>query len=155
MVLISAMRIFGFGAIAILTASSACSRTEGDVRVWRPSDHDQAPTQAQESSPSAQSNDSQTVAPQGATPSQSPEAVWSSLCAGCHGQLGLGDGPMGPTVAARNLSDPNWQASVTDQHIAEVISRGKGRMPAFSLKQDVLRGLIDFIRGHARKKTGG
>ncbi len=151
MVLRAAMRSFGIGALAILVTSSACSRAEGDVRVWRPGDHDQAPSQTQEPTNVGQVASS-TAAPNNSAVPQSPEAVWSSLCAGCHGQMGQGDGPMGATVAARNLSDPRWQAAVADEQIAATILHGKGRMPAFSLKPDVLKGLVDFIRAHVRKK---
>lgn len=140
------MWLLRIAAFAVLVAP-ACSRTDTEVRVWRPSDHDQAqetPLPGQSTEPSANPSVVANAAPD-------PQTTWNSLCAGCHGQLGLGDGPMGSAVGAKNLSDPRWQASVSDEQIASAISRGKGRMPAFSLKPDAVKGLVELIRKHSSK----
>jgi mono/diheme cytochrome c family protein len=133
-----------FGAFAIV-ALVACSRIDADLRSWRPSDHDQAPVSSlpgQSTEPTENPSVTPTAAPQDA------QTTWTSLCAGCHGQLGLGNGPMGARVGAKNLSDPRWQSSVTDQQISSVILNGQGRMPAFSLRPDAVRGLVELIRKH-------
>jgi cytochrome c oxidase cbb3-type subunit 3 len=54
---------------------------------------------------------------------------------------------MGPAMGARNLADPRWLATMTDDQIATSILRGKGRMPAFSLPPETIKGLVRLIRG--------
>lgn len=79
--------------------------------------------------------------------------AWIAQCVRCHGRVGAGDGPDGPASAARNLSDPAWQAATSDERIAEGIRRGRGLMPAFPLPDDVVNGLVVLIRRMAA--TGG
>jgi cytochrome c oxidase cbb3-type subunit 3 len=74
------------------------------------------------------------------------EVTWRNQCASCHGLIGRGDGPQGPMVHATNLTQPEWQAKVTDQDIAEVIRNGKNRMPKFDFPPDVVAGLVARIR---------
>jgi cytochrome c oxidase cbb3-type subunit 3 len=129
-----------------------CSRPDGDIRAWRPSDHDQEIV----SVPFGSGVNS--LAPQEAIAEKKPAdaiATWSSLCSGCHGRIGEGNGPMGAAMGARNLSDPRWQATITDDQIASSILRGKGRMPAFSLPSDTIKGLVGLIRGRQRGDNDG
>jgi cytochrome c oxidase cbb3-type subunit 3 len=49
-------------------------------------------------------------------------------------------------VKAPDLTRAEWQAKVTDQQIAEVIRRGKNKMPAFDLPPRVIEGLVKRIR---------
>jgi mono/diheme cytochrome c family protein len=74
------------------------------------------------------------------------EVTWRNQCASCHGLIGRGDGPQGPMVHATNLTQPEWQAKVTDQDIADVIRNGKNRMPKFDFPPDVVAGLVARIR---------
>jgi cytochrome c oxidase cbb3-type subunit 3 len=62
---------------------------------------------------------------------------------------------MGAAMGARNLSDPRWQSTITDAQIAASISRGKGRMPAFSLPPEVINGLVRLIRGRQLSDRDG
>jgi hypothetical protein len=60
----------------------------------------------------------------------------------------------------RDLSDPAWQLSVTDEAIAAAIRNGKGRMPAFPLPEATVQNLVALIRllggqGQARPATSG
>ncbi len=50
----------------------------------------------------------------------------ATRCAACHGTSGKGDGPAaaGLNPKPRSFSDPEWQKSVTDDHIAKVIVEG-------------------------------
>src|SRR6185436_17810811 len=97
-------------------------------RQWRPSDHrhqaestetdrDDAPQVSGSAEPMMPGLEEVTI------------AAYRRSCAACHGQLGRGDGPQGPMLQARDLSDPTWQASVSDAQIAETITKGRGRMP--------------------------
>src|SRR6185436_4441984 len=73
-------------------------------------------------------------------------AAYRRSCAACHGQLGRGDGPQGPMLQARDLSDPTWQASVSDAQIAETITKGRGRMPPAGLPPATVDGLVHLVR---------
>lgn len=49
-------------------------------------------------------------------------------------------------VKARDLSDPAWQASVTDDQIAEAITKGRGRMPPAGLPAETVTNLVHLVR---------
>lgn len=84
------------------------------------------------------------------------ESKFRQLCASCHGNTGKGDGP-----AARGLRPPpadmtssEWQASVDDDYLREIITRGGpavGKSPMMTpfghaLRGDDLDNIIAFIR---------
>lgn len=54
------------------------------------------------------------------------KARYGALCASCHGPTGKGDGPAGGALnpKPRDLSDPAWQAKVSDEHIRKVTKQG-------------------------------
>ena len=72
------------------------------------------------------------AAPQAAPVSVSPEAqaeaqqIFATRCFTCHGQGGKGDGPgsAGLTPKPRDLTSSEWQASVQDEHIEQIIRYG-------------------------------
>jgi hypothetical protein len=47
---------------------------------------------------------------------------------------------------ASNLSNPSWQATVTDEAIGNTIRSGRGRMPAFNFPDSTLQSLVRLIR---------
>lgn len=57
---------------------------------------------------------------------QEAEQIFATRCFTCHGQLGKGDGPgsAGLTPKPRDLTSPEWQAKVTDEHIEQIIRYG-------------------------------
>jgi hypothetical protein len=63
-------------------------------------------------------------------------------------------------LKTRDLTDPAWQASMTDAQIASVIGTGKGKMPAFQLPAPTVQALVELIRamkastGHASPGGG-
>lgn len=59
-------------------------------------------------------------------------ALYNAKCAMCHGKDGVAKLPMGKGSA--NLNDPEWQKSTTVEAVAELISAGKGTMPAYKGK---------------------
>ncbi|MGE0142644.1 MAG: cytochrome c [Planctomycetota bacterium] len=84
-----------------------------------------------------------------------------SVCAGCHGTTGQGDGEMAKNfpVKPRSYSDQAWQASVTDAHLAKVILEGGpavGKhvlMPAsqdLADKKEVVDSLVALIRSYRK-----
>lgn len=130
---------------AALVLLLGCSRTADDLREWRPSDHRQA-----EESTGQGAEESPQVSGSAEPPMPGLDEVtiasYRRACAGCHGQLGRGDGPQGPMVKARDLSDPAWQAATTDAQIAATITHGRGLMPAFTLPENTVNGLVHLVR---------
>lgn len=45
-----------------------------------------------------------------------------------------------------DLTRADWQAKVTDAELAEVIRKGRNKMPAFDLPPKVIEGLVRRIR---------
>jgi mono/diheme cytochrome c family protein len=118
-------------AAGILMACGGDERT-GELREWRPSDHQQPSTAAP--STAAPSTDDR-VAPAEDTrdPAETERraviALFASMCASCHGESGRGDGPGRPPVAQMSdLTTATWQSGRTDEQIAEVIVEGRGMM---------------------------
>jgi mono/diheme cytochrome c family protein len=125
------------------TALLGCDRTPSDLREWKASDHDHttnpgaAQVEVKQNAPSALAVygiDEVTV------------VAWDRNCASCHGPQGLGDGPQGALTKARNLRDEAWQASATDEGIAEVIRNGRGMMPASKLPEPTVLSLVRLVR---------
>lgn len=67
--------------------------------------------------------------------------VYAQQCALCHG-------PQGDTVDGIDLRRGVFRAASSDEDLRRVVSQGaaEGRMPAFSLSQTELDGVIAFIR---------
>lgn len=87
----------------------------------------------------------------------SAQEIWSERCSNCHGPKGMGDGPGAAIlpVKPRVLADSGWQASVTDEHIANVITDGgqpfgldaqMAANPDLKTKPEVLRALVHLVR---------
>lgn len=132
------------GALAVSVMSGCHSRPD-DLRVWRPSDHDQPElTQAQSQNADAGASAATPQMPPGIT--QVVLVTWKQNCTPCHGMFGKGDGPQGPMVGARDLTDPKWQSSTTDAQIAHAIQKGLGRMPHFDFPSSTVKGLIKLVR---------
>jgi cytochrome c oxidase cbb3-type subunit 3 len=113
---------------------------------WKPGDHhspDDVP---------GGGNPGQRAPTKGAEVPQLVELTWRQQCATCHGQFGRGDGPQGPMLHARDLSDPDWQNKVTDDDIANAIRNGKDKMPRYDLPDPVMKVMVARIR---QMKAGG
>ncbi len=152
--------LFLLSTLAIAVLPAACRRDATDLREWTPGDHDHT------SGPN-----SGQVAPTGdagarqAAPNRDPGGIgevawvtWRRACVSCHGNLGRGDGIQGPMVKAKDLTDPSWQATVSDERLATSITRGKNAMPAFDLPPATVEGLVKLVRllgGAARAHGGG
>lgn len=135
-------------ALGLLAALGCDAPIEGEVREWTPADHDQpANTQAQAPQVSARPNASEL------DPSLI-DLAWQKNCTSCHGPRGRGDGPQGPMVRAPDLTRDEWQDRVSDQEIAEVIRKGRNKMPAFDLSPPIIEGLVKRIRA-ARPRPQG
>ncbi|MBZ0252419.1 MAG: cytochrome c, partial [Candidatus Methylomirabilis sp.] len=71
---------------------------------------------------------------------------------------GKGDGPASAGLAPkpRDYTSPEWQDSVTDEHIAKIIKYGGAAVgkspmmpanPDLTAKDEVVAGLVEHIRG--------
>jgi mono/diheme cytochrome c family protein len=89
----------------------------------------------------------QSISPS-ASPS-SPGAIYAKRCASCHGKDGKSDTFKGKLRSARNLTDPKWQADVSDERIFNSITNGKGHMPSFGkkLSEAEINSLVSYVRG--------
>ena len=65
---------------------------------------------------------------------QDVQVVFAKHCASCHGKDGRAKTFKGKLSSARNLTDPKWQDSVTDERIFNSIANGRGKMPSFNKK---------------------
>lgn len=95
---------------------------------------------------------------------QEAQGIYSTRCVTCHGPSGKGDGPAGAALSPkpRDLSDPAWQQSVTDEHIEKIIQSGgpavgkSPMMPAnpdLNAKPEVIKALRAIVRGFGAKTT--
>ena len=96
------------------------------------------------------------------SPAAAKEAadIYNTRCVTCHGPTGKGDGPVGAALSPkpRDLSDPAWQKSVTDEHIDKIILSGGGAVgksplmpsnPDLAAKPEVVKALRALVRGFA------
>lgn len=80
--------------------------------------------------------------------------LFLQYCAPCHGPKGLGNGPAASAFKPppANYTDPNGVPKMTDAQVIEVITKGKGSMPAWGpiLKPDQIVQLVAYIRELSR-----
>ena len=98
------------------------------------------------------------TAPPAHAASEEAAFIFSTRCFTCHGPEGKGNGPgsVGLVPPPRNFQDPEWQVSVTDQHINRIILYGGvavGSSPAMPGNPDLISkpqtvtALVAHIRG--------
>jgi mono/diheme cytochrome c family protein len=85
------------------------------------------------------------------------EKIFAERCATCHGERGAGDGlaSKGLVPPPRNFQDPQWQQSVTDEHIERIVKYGGaavGRSPAMPGNPDLNSKpeVVAALRAHIR-----
>jgi mono/diheme cytochrome c family protein len=89
------------------------------------------------------------------------EQMFATVCVTCHGADGTGKGPAAEALnpKPRNYTDPQWQASVTDDQLKEIILKGgqgvgKSPMmpgqPQLADQPEVLDGLVRIIRAFGK-----
>jgi len=79
---------------------------------------------------------------------QRGQAAFGRICSGCHGFDGKGGTRVGFAVPPRDLTDPAFHSSVTDEDILFTLRNGKGQMPAFAalLPENEQLELVAYIR---------
>lgn len=91
------------------------------------------------------------------------DEIYKSRCSLCHGPAGKGDGPAGAALnpKPRDLGDPAWQKSVTDEHIEKIILGGGTAVsksplmpgnPDLASKPDVIKALRAMVRNFGTGK---
>ncbi|MCM3869338.1 MAG: cytochrome c [Pyrinomonadaceae bacterium] len=82
------------------------------------------------------------------TGSSTPGAIYGRSCASCHGRDGRANTAKGKLRGARNLTDPQWQAEVSDERIFNSITNGRGKMPSYAKKitEAETNSLVSYVR---------
>ena len=75
-------------------------------------------------------------------------ALFVRNCASCHGKDGRAKTFKARFNHARDLTNPNWQAAISDEHIYNSILKGNGKMPAFAkkLSRPEIAALVTYVR---------
>ena len=77
--------------------------------------------------------------------------LYRRYCVSCHGTDGKSKTSKGRYSHARDLTDAEWQADVSDERIFNSITNGRnvrGNMPPFSNKvnEEEVNALVEFVR---------
>src|SRR4029077_5937401 len=89
-----------------------------------------------------------------ATHAQSdPAKIYKTNCVLCHSADGSGDSPTGKAFHSKALRSAEVQKQ-TDEELAEVITKGRGKMPAFGakIKPDDVTKLVAYLRALPKQK---
>jgi cytochrome c6 len=78
----------------------------------------------------------------GAVAQQPADANWSKHCTTCHGTDGKGNTTMGKKLSIKDLTDPAFQASFTDEAAGKAIREGI-KSPEGKTKMKPISGLSD------------
>ena len=79
---------------------------------------------------------------------------WTKHCASCHGKEGKGDTKAGKKADVKDLTDPKYQASFSDEQMFKQIkegmkdAKGKEKMKPFGgvLSDDEIKALVAHVR---------
>lgn len=122
-----------------------------------PGDQGQAPSPAAPAAAPAASPAAAPAAEPGEAAKEEARQLFATRCFTCHGTEGAGDGPAsaGLSPKPRNLQDPAWQASVSDEHIEKIVLYGGaavGRSPAMPANPDLMSRpeTVAALRAHVR-----
>jgi mono/diheme cytochrome c family protein len=79
-----------------------------------------------------------------------PAALYSQMCARCHGVEGHGDPELKKTMPTiRDFSDPEFRTRATNEAIEQVIMAGRNQMPAFGGMLSLPK--IQTLTGHVKR----
>lgn len=86
------------------------------------------------------------------TTARTAPQLYRRYCVSCHGNDGKAKTSKGRFSHARDLTDPQWHADVSDERIFNSIMNGRdisGNMPAFANKMNEkeVESLVTFVRG--------
>jgi mono/diheme cytochrome c family protein len=84
------------------------------------------------------------------------KALFEEKCMICHGANGRGNGPAAAALSPppKDFNAPEfWKQKNVDQIITNQVKNGKGAMPAFSLNEDEIKAIIDYMSHTFRKSN--
>ena len=83
----------------------------------------------------------------------SSQSTFDAKCSMCHGKDGSGNTPMGKNMKVPDLRSKAVQ-SKSDAALADVITKGKGVMPAYGsqLSKSEIKQMVTYVRHLAKKK---
>lgn len=136
---------FGLGSLSL--GGVGCDEADPTLKQWTVEDHKHRTERRTRREKDRKRNHSR---PQKSN--QLASVTWETQCASCHGSKGKGDGPEARVTKPKDLTSRQWQASVTNEQLAQSIVRGKGQMPAYNLPVSTVVSLVDYIRA-MRKRT--
>ena len=90
-----------------------------------------------------------TPLPSGPQKISDANSLFAKNCATCHGKDGQAKTFKAKLNHARNLTDPEWQTSVTDERLFNSITNGRGHMPAWGKK--LTEAEITLLVAHVRQ----
>ena len=82
-------------------------------------------------------------------------ALFQQKCSMCHGADGKGNGPVaaGLNPPPKDFTNPEfWKPTMTDQKIAETISKGHSDMPAMDQNPADIEALVRYLTGTFKPK---
>jgi mono/diheme cytochrome c family protein len=81
------------------------------------------------------------------------QSLYAAKCQICHGANGRGDGPAAAALNPKpaDFTNPTIWKNNPEEKIRRMVTYGKGVMPAFNLKDDEIKAIIDYME-HAFKK---
>lgn len=84
---------------------------------------------------------------QAASPTGDGGETFKAKCVSCHGADGSGNTAVGKAMKIKNLGSAEVQGQ-SDAQLLEIISKGKGKMPAYekSLGADKCKELVAYVR---------
>lgn len=84
---------------------------------------------------------------QAASPAGDGAETFKAKCVSCHGADGSGNTAVGKAMKIKNLGSAEVQGQ-SDAQLLEIISKGKGKMPAYekSLGADKCKELVAYVR---------
>ncbi len=80
--------------------------------------------------------------------------LYENKCQMCHGADGKGNGPAAAAFNPKpaDFTNPDfWQRKDIDKFMTNTVENGHGLMPAFNLKPDEIKAVIDYL-SHTFKK---
>jgi mono/diheme cytochrome c family protein len=74
-------------------------------------------------------------------------ATFKSKCAVCHGSDGTGNTQMGKAMGLKDLGSADIQ-KMSDADLTAVVSKGKGKMPAYGgkISDEDINAVVKYIR---------
>jgi mono/diheme cytochrome c family protein len=80
--------------------------------------------------------------------------IYNEKCQFCHGIKGDGKGPAAASMNPRpdDFNDPQFWKRNDEKKISETIEKGHGMMPAFDMKPDEIKAVMDYISDSFKRR---